>query len=245
MMKPEPRDHLDSAIVVWMAQVSQAHDSLPFLEPFLYLNDKQRAARFRFPEDRARFVLGRGLLRQCLGRYLGQIAATIKLAYTALGRPIFPQDQTIQFSMTHTHDLVAIAVTARAQVGIDLEYMQSPADLSELAGRILSAEDFRIFQTLSSVEKIPAFYRAWTRKEAYLKARGEGISEGLQQVSVAFGPEESAFVIDTRDESAAQKWRLHPLPAPVNYLGSIACDNAQKRLDFHRVHLNKGDVILD
>jgi 4'-phosphopantetheinyl transferase len=244
-MKPEPRDHLDGSIVVWMAQVSHARDSLPSLEPCLDLHDLRRAAQFRFPEDRARFVLGRGLLRKCLGRYLGQAPETIELAYTDLGRPFLPQDESIQFSISHTHDLVAIALTAQARVGIDLEFVQAPVDLPELAERILSADDLRIFHALSSEERVTAFFRTWTRKEAYLKARGEGISEGLQQVSVTFGLDESAAVTDARDESAARTWRLHPLPVATDYMGSLACDDADKCLDFHLVHLEKGEVILD
>ena len=244
-MKQDRREHLDDAIVVWMARVSAAHDSLIFLESCLDLHDHERAARFRFPEDRARFVLGRGLLRKCLGRYLRQTPETIKLAYTDRGRPILPQDETIQFSISHTHDLVAIALTAQARVGIDLEYVQPDLDPLELAGRIFSEKDLRIFQALPRSETLPAFFRAWTRKEAYLKARSEGIAEGLRLVSVPFGPEETASLTDARDESAARTWRLHALPVSADYMGSLACDDAGKRLEYHQVHFNKNEVILD
>lgn len=244
-MKQDRREHLDDAIVVWVARVSAAHDSLIFLEPCLDLHDHERAARFRFPEDRARFVLGRGLLRKCLGHYLRQTPETIDLAYTDRGRPIFPQDETLQFSISHTHDLVAFALTARARVGIDLEYVQAKVDPLELAGRIFSEEDLRVFQTLPGSETLQAFFRAWTRKEAYLKARGEGIAEELRQVSVSFGPEETATLTDARDESAARMWRLHTLPVSADYMGSLACDDAGKRLECHLVHFDKSEVVLD
>src|SRR5271154_4067674 len=157
-MKPHRREHLDGHMVVWIARVSQAQDSLVFLEPCLDDRDRERAARFRFPEDRARFVLGRGLLRKCLGHYLQLTPETIELAYTDRGRPFLPLDETVQFSISHTHDLVAIAVTADALVGIDLEYVQAPSDILELAKRILSDEDLRTFQALPASESMAAFF---------------------------------------------------------------------------------------
>ena len=244
-MKQEGRDYLDGSILVWMAHVSTPQDSLSSLESSLDDHEHERAARFHFPEDRARFVLGRGLLRKCLGTYLRQPPETIKLGYTARGRPILARDQTIQFSISHTHDLVAIALTAQARVGIDLEYVQADLDPLELAGRIFSPEDLQTFCALPDHERSAVFFRAWTRKEAYLKACGEGISEGLQLVSVSFGAEETASLADARDDSAARNWRLHVLPVSADYMGSVACDDARKRLDFHPVHLDKGEVILD
>jgi 4'-phosphopantetheinyl transferase len=244
-MKQDRREHLNASILVWIAQVSTAHDSLIFLESCLDLRERERSARFRFPEDRARFVLGRGLLRKCLGYYLRQPPETIELAYTDRGRPILPQDGTIQFSVSHARDLVAIALTVQAKVGIDLEYMQPHLDPLELAARIFSEEDFRAFQALPQGETLRAFFRAWTRKEAYLKARGEGIADGLRQISVPFGPDETASLTDARDESAARTWRLHTVPVSTDYMGSLACDDAGKRLDCHQVHLDKSEVIVN
>jgi 4'-phosphopantetheinyl transferase len=244
-MKPTLREHLAGHVIAWIAQVSKARDSLIFLEPCLDGRDRERAARFRFSEDRERFVLGRGLLRKCLGRCLRQTPETIELAYTDRGRPILPRDETVQFSISHTHDLVAIAVTAGARVGIDLEYVQTHPDLLELAQQIFSEEDMQAFQALPRGEMRTAFFRAWTRKEAYLKARGEGIAEGLRQISVSLGPEETSAIQDVRDESAAQTWRLLSLPVPADYMGSVACDDVGKRLECDFVHFNKSEIVTN
>ena len=244
-MRPHRREHLAGHMIVWIAQVSKAQDSLIFLEPCLDSRDRERAARFRFSEDRARFVLGRGLLRNCLGHYLQQTPETIELATADRGRPILPHDETVQFSISHTHDLVAVALTADARVGIDLECVQPHWDLPELAKRIFSEEDLQTFQALPGHEAPAAFFRAWTRKEAYLKARGEGIAEGLRQISVSLGPEETGSVKDARDKSAAQTWRLFALPVPADYMGSLACDNVDKQLECNFVHLNKSEIVGD
>jgi 4'-phosphopantetheinyl transferase len=244
-MMPLRREHLAGHIVVWITLVSQAKDSLPFLEPYLDGGDRERAARFRFPGDRARFVLGRALLRKCLGHFLQQRPETIELAYTNLGRPILPGGESIQFSISHTQDLVAIAMTDGSRIGIDLERIQPHVDLPELAERIFSHNDLREFQHQLEREKLAAFFRAWTRKEAYLKARGEGIAEGLQQISVSFGPEETVPIVDYRDDSAAGTWHLMTLPVPEGYAGTLACDNISKRLDGAYVHFDKAEVVTE
>jgi 4'-phosphopantetheinyl transferase len=243
-MKSACGEHMDSAIVVWMTQVSKANDSLPFVESCLDPHDRQRAMRFRYPEDRARFVLGRALLRKCLGHQLQLSPDAIELTYTERGRPVFTQDDSVQFSISHTHDWVAVAVTLHAKVGIDLEYVQSKLDLLDLAPRIFSESDLRAFQAFPDEEMTAAFFCAWTRKEAYLKARGEGIAEALQQVSVSFGSTETRSIRDVRDKSGAPAWRHHALPVPDDYVGSVACDDSAKLLECHLVRFSKSDVIL-
>jgi len=242
-MKEERREHLDGHVVVWMAEVSAAQPALPFLEPCLDAQDRKRAAQFHFAEDRARYVLGRGLVRKILGHYLSQAPETIELAYTDRGRPYFPGDESMRFSLTHAHDLVAVAITANARVGIDIEYLQRKLDLEGLAERILSANDFRVFEVLPDQVRVPSFFRIWARKEAYLKATGEGITDGLKEISVSFDAEEMGTIVDARDEADARNWRMHSLTLPAEYMGCVACDDAGKRVDFRRVRFEGGDVV--
>ena len=240
----EPPPQLTSRIVVWIAHLSQAKDALPVLEAWLDKRDCERADRFRFAADRARFVLGRGLVRKGLGHYLARTPESIELAYTDLGRPFFPHDEKIQFSISHTQDLVAVALTAGARVGIDLEAVNNHPDLLELAERIFSPADLQLFQSLATGEKLPAFYRAWTRKEAYLKARGEGIAEALRQISVSLGPETTHSIEDRRGQPP-QTWRLVSLPLPSTYAGALACDDETRRLEGAFVHFAGGEIVTD
>jgi 4'-phosphopantetheinyl transferase len=242
-MKPDRALELDSAVVVWIAQLSRLGDSLAACESLLDAQERERAARFRFPEDRARFVAGRGLLRHGLRRYAPHLPSAIELAYTGLGRPILPGgEQALHFSISHTHDLVALAFTKDARIGIDLEYMKAAVDPLELAERILSADDFHTFQKFSHAERPAVFYRAWTRKEAYLKALGEGIGTGLREVSVSLGPEIVSPVTDTRD-AGASRWQLYLLPMPEDYMGALACDDAERRYFCEDVHFQDGNIV--
>jgi len=236
------RDHLASHNIVRIAHLSEAKDSLAALEIYLDDRERERAARFRFPADRGRFVLGRALVRKSLGHYLAQAPETIELAYTDLGRPFFPHDDKIHFSISHTHDLVAVALTAGARIGIDLEAIQRHLDLFELAERIFSPADLEKFQALPSGEKLAAFYRAWTRKEAYLKARSEGIADGLQQISVSLGPEEKLSIEDSRTR-VAENWHLVTLPVPATYAGALACDDTGRPLEGSFVRFDRGEMV--
>jgi 4'-phosphopantetheinyl transferase len=242
-MKDERREHLDGNVVVWMAEVSASRDALRFLEPYLDAQDRERAARFHFAEDRARYVLGRALVRNILGRYWSQTPETIELASTERGQLYFSDDEAMRFSITHAHNLVAVALTANARVGIDIEYMERKLNLEGLGERILSAEDFRVFQVLPDRVMVPTFFRIWTRKEAYLKGTGEGITDALKEITVSMHTEEIGTISDARDEADAKKWRMHSLALPENYLGCVACDDAAKRVDFRPVRFDGGEVI--
>ncbi|HEX4140166.1 MAG TPA: 4'-phosphopantetheinyl transferase superfamily protein [Candidatus Methylacidiphilales bacterium] len=234
-----------SAVVVWLANVPELQDELAGLEALLDPRERERAESFRFAEDRARFTVGRGLLRHGLRRYAPKVPPAIEMAYSSLGRPLVPAEyEAPRFSISHTRDLVALAFAAGAQAGVDLEYMQPPVDLLELAERILSEEDLHAFVSLPRHERLPAFFRVWTRKEAYLKARGEGIATGLQDVSVSLAAEAVILVTDRRDSSSTA-WRLHSLPVPAEYMGCVACDEATRPVSCLSVRMEKREVRLE
>jgi 4'-phosphopantetheinyl transferase len=228
-MKQANRDHLDRHVVVRMGRLSEAGVAA---EAYLNPRDKERAGRFRFPEDRARFVLGRGLLGSCVSRYLGYPAAPLDLAWTAEGRPFLPHDPEVQFSISHSHEMVAVALSVGTLVGIDLEYMRADFNAYELAERIFSEEDMKAFRALPENEALPAFFRAWTGKEAYLKAQGVGLSGGLKEISISFRDGHEGRITDAFRENNAQKWRLEGLPLPAGYAGHLAWNDPEKQPDF-------------
>ena len=141
---------LEENVVVWIARLSESNDALPFLEPLLDDRERERAGRFHFSKDRARFTLGRALARKCLGHFLSRPPESIALTLTDRGRPVLPQGE-LAFNLSHAGDFVAVAVTENARVGIDLESMQRDVHLIELAERILSASDFQRFKALPEV----------------------------------------------------------------------------------------------
>jgi 4'-phosphopantetheinyl transferase len=245
MNKSRREDDPGSAVVVWMARLPALADSLATLHLLLDAGERERALRFRFPEDRARFVAGRGLLRLAVRRYAPHVPAAFEISYTSLGRPMLPGDYEVpNFSISHTRELVALAFAANSHTGIDVEYTKSIPDIPGLAERILSEEDFREFQALPEREKQLAFFRVWTRKEAYLKARGEGIATGLRDISVSFSPEPTSRLTDPREVSASA-WRVHTMPVPVDYAGAVACDDPTREVRYFAARVANGTARIE
>jgi len=139
--------------------------------------DKARAWRFMQEDDRRRFLAGRALARSVVGSYLGCPPAEVSFALTASGKPYLCRrgGPDLRFNLSHSGDLVALAVGVDDEVGIDVE-TAAPDNADELVSIVLSAPELRAFDRLSSARRPAAFLRCWTRKEALLKAAGTGLA---------------------------------------------------------------------
>ena len=244
-MNLDPRLYLDSHVVVWLARVGEWQPFLAGIEPLLDSRERERAGRFHFAEDRARFIMGRGLLREMAAPFLMREPAEIEIGYTERDRPVFVGERKTQFSIAHSGDIVALALTAHARVGIDVEFMRRDLDPLELAPRIFSEAALIDLRNLPAAGQRPAFFRAWTRKEAYLKARGEGIAEALTQVGVPLTEVDVMNVHDARDPSVQDEWLVRSLPVGDDYSGSVAYENPAKRGDVFQVRSMDGNVTTE
>jgi 4'-phosphopantetheinyl transferase len=217
-----------SLCTVWLANLGDWREVIAALEPLLDPTEHERAGRFRFEDDRARYVIGRVLLRLGVQRYAPEFTAPLQLRYSGLGRPLLPPEAGLDFSISHTRDWVAIAFAQGARIGVDLEYTGTQVDVAELAERIFSDDDLSAFTALPAADRSAAFFRAWTRKEAYLKAIGEGIATGLKDVAAPFDDATVTMLMDRRDLEGSPAWRLHRLDAGPEYAGCVACDDPER-----------------
>jgi 4'-phosphopantetheinyl transferase len=188
--------------------------------------EKERAARFRFEKHRDRFIAGRGLLRATLGKYLQMQPSKLDFLYSERGKPGLSAalaGADLKFNLAHTGDLALVAVTRVAPVGVDVERIRKIKDVEDLVERFFSPRETRVFKKLSDAEKPPAFFNLWTRKEALLKATGEGIGQALSTVEVSFLPGEPARLVNIAGgaEHAAQ-WSLHEFSPAKGYVGATA-----------------------
>jgi 4'-phosphopantetheinyl transferase len=219
-------------VVVRLARISDWAGKLSSSEAVLNEEDKARAVRFRFPEDRARFILGRMLLWRSLQECGEGRAKPLKLSWTEKGKPILVDAREIQFSISHSKELVAIALTLKSSVGIDLEAISRPSDLNSLAERIFTISDLKEFQKLSDHERPAVFFRAWTAKEAYLKAVGLGLPGGLKEGNVPLDEADPSAPRVFHPNAQSGPWRLQRLPLPEGYLGCVVWDDPSKSVDF-------------
>lgn len=223
-MQP-PRQELDS-VFVGLICLAEAQKTTARLEAGLSDSDRERAERFRRSEDRARFVLGRGLLAAMLREHRGYPAGPLELALTEHGRPFLAADPAVAFSISHAGDIVGVALTTGARLGLDVESLDRRVELGPLAERIFHAADLAYFNRLPTDARHRAFFHAWTGKEAVLKAKGVGLFGGVEEISVPL--DGTAATIRDVHEGKELAWHLDPVPVPEGYLGAVARDDARK-----------------
>jgi len=223
---PEPSDppYLGpSGVHVWAASLEAEAATWA---KFLSRPEQERAARFHFELHRRRFIVGRGLLRVILSRYAQAEPQQLEFVCSAHGKPELAgafSSSGLRFNLAHSEDLAVLAVTHLGPVGVDLEKIMPLEDVDELVARFFSTRENASFQQLPTEEKPKAFYSLWTRKEAWLKATGEGIAHSLNLVEVSFLPDEPARLLSLPQHlSQGFCWSLHSLYPAAQFAAALA-----------------------
>jgi 4'-phosphopantetheinyl transferase len=230
LWKPPPAEvTLSSAeIHVWCASLNPAASCIECLQSSLSADELQRAARFHFPRDRRRFTVARGVLRDLLGRYLGVPPSALGFRYSTYGKPALVDAAAateLRFNVSHSHEMALFAVACGREVGVDIEYLGREIRGEEIAERFFSARERACLRELPTEVKHEAFFNCWTRKEAYIKAHGEGLSLPLDQFDVSLAPGEPAALLATwSDPREALRWSLQALTPGPDYVAALAVE---------------------
>lgn len=197
---------------------------------FGLLNDTERARaeRIRIPRAADQFVVARGLLRTMLGERLGIEPRAVELVLGHHGKPhLRDTDHPLRFNLSHSHGQVIFAFAESVEVGIDIEQQRPQVQYENLAKRYFSPRETAKLMALPEGERCAAFFRCWTRKEAFIKAKGDGLHLPLDQFDVAFAPDEPPALLYTKwDESEASRWQLHNLNAANGYAAALVTSAA-------------------
>lgn len=213
---------------MWSVSFDMLSEKLRYFRSTLSPDEKERADRFLKIEDRELYTITRGALRSLLGGYLAIEPREVEFAYDALGKPSLVgmgAQAALNFSVSHSGAQALLGFARSRRIGVDLERVSADTDALELAERYFSSNEFKTLRSLTAELQHEAFYCGWTRKEAYLKARGEGIFFGLERVEVSLVPGERAIIKKVLDDpNVSENWILeHLLPAP-NYIGAVAAE---------------------
>lgn len=219
---------LDDQVHVWQARLEQPPDVVDWLAQTLSPDELTRAERFHFARDRRRFVVSRGVLRTILGRYLRIDPHQVQFRYSARGKPYLAEgmrDDTLRFNLAHSHELAVYAFTRKREIGIDLERVRPLTDAEEIAGRFFSTRENAEFRSLPENLKLEAFYNCWTRKEAYMKATGDGLGRALDTFDVSLLPGAPAALLHVDgDRAEAARWSLRTLAPDPEYVAALAAE---------------------
>ena len=214
-------------VQVWRAFLDVLPSYLESLCPILSVTERERAARFHFERDRSRFIVARASLRILMGYYLRKPPSAIRFGYGPHGKPFLVGEETVdlRFNVSHSQGLALYAVTLGAEVGVDLEYSDGNMDFEAIAERFFSVREIAALRSLPEHEKRKAFFACWTRKEAYIKARGEGLLVSLNSFSVSLIPGEPARLLDVQsDPVESSRWSFLELVPEPRYVGALAVE---------------------
>lgn len=205
---------------VWTASLA-----LPFEHGYLSPDEVARRDRFVFPVHRERFARGRGLLRAALGTYLGVPPGSLRFMYGDREKPALV-GEPLQFNLSHSEDCWMLAVSAARPLGVDVEATRALDDFERMAERFFAPGERTALR--GSPDKLAAFYRGWTRKEALMKATGQGMALALDAFEVDL--DRPRLLWHAHDPGAPARWTLADVPAPEGFAAALAVEGSGWRL---------------
>ncbi len=219
-----------NSVHVWSISLAQTQEKILELRKILSSDESARADRFYFDRDRNRFIVGRVMLRKILGRYLEIAPEKLVFGYGSHGKPKI-ENSPFFFNLSNSSDLALCGVTYQKEIGIDVEYLlRELKDAEAIAKRFFSAKESAEFLSLPLEERQLAFFRCWTRKEAYIKAIGDGLSYSLSKFNVTLTPEAKLLSVVT-NPSEVDRWTLKELKPAKDYIAAIIVEGQDWQLN--------------
>ena len=214
-----------NSVHVWFAWLA---DFAKYEEPLastLSPAEKIRASKFFNKVDRERFILKRGLLRNILGAYTGLLPSQIQFNHEKNGKPFLsrlPNDRPLYFNLSQTNGVVVYAVAQGGDVGVDIEQVRNLTGWQDIVQEHFSNREQAALCSIPEARRLEAFYHGWTRKEAYLKATGQGIGDGLYQIEVSLEPDKPAEIYCIGGStSLVEGWTITDLPTFPGFVGAL------------------------
>jgi 4'-phosphopantetheinyl transferase len=217
-------------IHVWRAYLDFEPASLRAFETTLSPDEKARADRFHFPRDRNAFVATRGILRELLSRYAGRAPAELVFDYGDRGKPSLRggPSQAIQFNVSCSHGLALLAFAMSRSVGVDVELIRPSFAGVEIAERYFAPQEIEELRALPPSLLAEGFFHCWARKEAYVKARGEGLQIPLRSFRVSLTPGQP----ERLESEDSARWSLHSITPDPKYVGALVVAAKEARIRF-------------
>jgi 4'-phosphopantetheinyl transferase len=216
---------LNDDIYVWDVNLDRPEREVEGFRPLLSKDERERASRLRAPGLERRFIVCRATLRLLLARELSRRPDQLECTYSAAGKPDLKDHAAhgLYFNLTHSSESAKIAVSRVGPLGIDLEHIRPDFATMPIAERFFSPAEQRALRQSPESDKAAAFFRCWTRKEAFVKAVGTGIGYPLDAFDVAIEPNSQDALLAVRVQSeAAQPWSIRDIPAKPGFAAAIA-----------------------
>jgi len=240
----KPPDLSPDEIHVWRVPLRQNSERIPELKEILSPDERARAERFHFEKDRNQFIESRAALRLLLSQYLQISPKDLTLSIGSHGKPALADglsNKGLRFNLSRRDGLALIAFTYDREIGVDVELIRDDLSFLEIAEVSFSENELNTLRSLPDNLQTEGFYNCWTRKEAYVKARGEGLSFPLKQFDVSLAPGAPAKLLKVRDHNPSasdnadevSRWTLQELSVGKSYVAALACEGPQLNVTYH------------
>jgi 4'-phosphopantetheinyl transferase len=230
-----PDTHLisrDRTINVWIVNATSELHLGPYFG-YLSVAETQKAAKFRFQKDKANFVLGRSILRILAGHYLSEDPKKVKFKYNKYGKPQLADSNILRFNIAHSEDSIVLGFSENMAIGIDVEKIKTDFDIMEIARNYFSEREIEALGNFPPSQRARAFYRCWTRKESFIKAKGTGLSFPLNAFTVSLNRDDSAKLLETQwQASERSEWNLYSFTPSEGYLAALTVYGKNKDIAY-------------
>ena len=221
-------------IHIWSLSLDLPVNRIQTMAHKLSAEETKRAAGFRFERDRKRYIARRAFLRMILGYYLDCEPRHINFSYGPYGKPRVQDDISstgIHFNLSHSNGLALFAVTRDVEIGIDLEMIKPLSDLEGIVTNFFSPSEIAEFYNVAEKERLFAFYNCWTRKEAFIKAIGKGLTYDLSEFDVSLAPDKPARILSiSGNTEQAACWSLAELNPASDFVAAIAYKGQERKM---------------
>ena len=211
---------------IWSLNFVVNDDAFNRYHSLLSEDEKKRAGKFRFYKDRRCYVVTKGVLRLLSGGYLNKDAKAIAFDYEEYGKPRYKHETNLNFNVSHSGDMAIIGFVYDHTIGVDIEKIKNDFDTFDIAINFFSKKEIAALRKIPKLQQYIAFYRCWTRKEAFIKAKGSGLSFPLDQFSVTLDSDLEANLLETLwDTSEKDRWQLTSFIPSNDYIAAIIVDS--------------------
>ncbi|WP_203257044.1 4'-phosphopantetheinyl transferase family protein [Hyunsoonleella ulvae] len=203
---------------LWLVDVNDTEVLLETLSSFLSNEELHKAEKFKFEKDRKVSIISRGVLRLLLSKYLNTNPSNIKFIYGQYGKPIVTNKENITFNVSHSSNKIIIGFTKGYDIGVDVELIKYNFDLVNIAENFFSKSEINLLSKFQPKDYPIGFYRCWTRKESFIKAKSKGLSFPLDSFSVSLDSDSNAEITETKwNNNERHEWFVHSLNLGKTY----------------------------
>ncbi|WOD43237.1 4'-phosphopantetheinyl transferase family protein [Hwangdonia lutea] len=223
MLLHKPKELIPKTIHIWVININDVIHKIDNLKHVINKAEKEKASNFHFKKDQNKYIMSRGALRVLSACYLNRNAKEIEFEYGEYGKPEYNFDSDLKFNISHSGDLIVLSFVKEFDIGVDIEKVKADFDIFEIAANFFSDLEIKTLKKVPKDKQVEYFYRCWTRKESFIKAKAMGLSFPLDSFSVCINSDKKTAVLETKwDINEKDTWSLFTFSPQPNYIGAVS-----------------------